>query len=76
MTNIQKLYSIIGSNIKKLRKNLNKTQSVFAEEVGISESFVKQLEKKRDAKGVSLDTLLRIADTYSIDIKYFFNGYK
>lgn len=69
------LYSIIGANIRKLRISLGKTQSLFAEEVGISESFVKQLEKEYEPKGVSLDTLVRIADTYKIDLRYFFDGY-
>ena len=69
------LYSIIGINIKKLRISLGKTQSLFAEEVGISESFVKQLEKENDPKGVSLDTLAKIADTYNVDLTYFFEGY-
>lgn len=69
------LYSIIGINIRKLRISLGKTQSIFAEEVGISESFVKQLEKENEPKGVSLDTLVKIADTYNVDLIYFFKGY-
>ena len=75
MSRCDYLYSIIGRNIRKLRISLGKTQSVFAEEVGISESFVKQLEKENTPKGVSLDTLIKIADTYNINLTYFFEGY-
>lgn len=75
MSRCDYLYSIIGSNIRKLRISLDKTQSIFAEEVGISESFVKQLEKKNEPKGVSLDTLVKIADTYNVELTYFFDGY-
>lgn len=75
MSRCDYLYSIIGANIRRLRISLGKTQSLFAEEVGISESFVKQLENEYEPKGVSLDTLVRIADTYNIELTYFFEGY-
>ena len=75
MSRCDYLYSTIGINIRKLRLSLSKTQSMFAEEVGISESFVKQLEKENEPKGVSLDTLVKIADTYNVDLTYFFKGY-
>ena len=57
---------ILGNIIKKGRKEKRVTQKVFAENVFLSESYVKDLERGRANPG--LPSLLLIVDYLKIDI--------
>lgn len=59
-------YKIIGRRIAFQRKKAKMTQTVLAEKLNISDSFISQIERGR-AK-VSLPRLSQIADILDIDI--------
>ncbi|MDE6889995.1 MAG: helix-turn-helix domain-containing protein, partial [Eubacterium sp.] len=53
-------YKLIGSNIKRRRKELGITQQKMADELFLSLSLISKLE--RGVKSVSLDTFFMIAE--------------
>ena len=59
-------YKAIGRRISIYRKKNGFTQAVFSEKLGITESYVSQIE--RGATKVSLSRLDKIADALKIDI--------
>lgn len=59
-------YKAIGRRISKHRKDIPMTQSVLAEKLEVSESFISQVERG-NAK-ISLQRLYQIADVLNIDI--------
>ncbi len=77
MKNAYEIYTLIGQNMKIIRKNIiGISQEKLAEDVNMSRSFISQLESKNVNVGVSLDTLFYIAQTYNFDIRKFFDGYE
>lgn len=50
--------SILGQNIKNIRKELNLTQEQFAEKIGINSQFLSQVETGKI--GISIDTAISI----------------
>ena len=62
----------IGERIKKLRKNHNLTREELAEKAEISSKFLYEIEMGR--KGLSVDTLLKIARTLSCSCDYILTG--
>ena len=59
-------YKAIGRRISVYRKKNGLTQAAFSEKLGITESYVSQIE--RGATKVSLVRLDKIADALKIDI--------
>lgn len=59
-------YLILGLKIAYYRKKEGYTQESFAEKIGISTNFLAQVEGTGTTKGVSLETLFKIADALNI----------
>ena len=66
------IYNIIGSNIKRYRKEAGLTQHQLADKIPVSDSFVAKLESITH-QTISIDTLEEIADILECDIRDFFN---
>lgn len=62
----------IGNRIKKLRECRNFTREELAEKAEISSKFLYEVEKGR--KGLSADTLLKLARTLSCSCDYILAG--
>ena len=62
-------YKEIGIKISKYRKEKNLTQEELAIKVGISYSYLTQIEAPNLVKKMSLEVLFDIADTLNIDVK-------
>ena len=65
-------HKIIGERIKNLRQHHNLTREEVAEKAEISSKFLYEIEK--GTKGLSADTLLRIARTLSCSCDYILTG--
>lgn len=65
-------YKKIGQNIAKYRKEKGLTQEQLANDVGISYSYICQIEAPSVVKKMSLEVLFDIADYLKIDIKELF----
>ena len=63
----QKLFA--GQRIRRLRKDRGLTQARMAEDLGISTSYLNLLE--RNQRPLTAQALLRLADSYDIDVKEF-----
>ena len=59
-------YLTLGLKIAYYRKKAGYTQEVFAEMIGKSVNFLGQVEGTGTIKGVSLETLFKIADVLNI----------
>lgn len=62
-------YKKIGQNIAKQRKQKGLSQEDLANGVGISYSYVIQIEAPNVVKKMSLEVLFDIADYLKIDVK-------
>lgn len=62
-------YKKIGQNISKYRKEKGLSQDKLANEVGISYSYITQIEAPNVIKKMSLEVLFDIADVLEIDVK-------
>lgn len=63
---------ILGSNIKKIRKEENISQEQLAEKIGKSSHFISLVE--RGASGLSTDTVIAICTALNTDANSIFNG--
>ena len=70
----EQLYTLIGQNIKKVRKKIGISQEQLASDIGMSRGFISQIESSKVKTGISLDTLIKISQKYNIDIKTFFEN--
>ena len=59
-------YMTMGLKIAYYRKKAGYTQEVFAEKIGKSVNFIAQVEGTGTTRGVSLETLFKIAEVLSI----------
>jgi len=59
-------YITMGLKIAYYRKKAGYTQEVFAEKIGKSVNFMSQVEGTGTVRGVSLETLFKIADVLNI----------
>ena len=66
-----KRYIEIGKKVAKYRKQEGLSQEELANEVGISYSYVTQIEAPKVVKKMSLEVLFDIADVINIDVKDF-----
>lgn len=61
-------YKKIGMNISSYRKKMKMTQEELANKVGISYSYLTQIESPNVIKKMSLEVLLDIASALNVDI--------
>lgn len=66
----RKLY--LGPKLRLLRRELGVNQTQMAEELGVSPSYLNHLE--RNQRPLTAQMLLRLADTYDLDIREFVSG--
>lgn len=66
-TEFPKRYIILGLKIAYYRKKAGYTQETFAEKVGKSVNFIAQVEGTGTIRGISLETLFKIADVLNIE---------
>ncbi len=59
-------YKMLGLKIAYYRKKQGFTQEVLAEKVGISANFLAQVEGTGSTRGVSLETLFKLADVLHV----------
>lgn len=59
-------YMTMGLKIAYYRKKAGYTQEVFAEKIGKSVNFIAQVEGTGTTRGISLETLFKIADILNI----------
>ncbi len=59
-------YITLGLKIAYYRKKRGYTQENFAEKVGISLNFLAQVEGTGTVRGVSLETLFKMADVLQV----------
>ena len=59
-------YTTLGLKIAYYRKKSGYTQETFAERIGKSVNFLAQVEGTGTVRGISLETLFKIADTLHI----------
>ena len=59
-------YITMGLKITYYRKKAGYTQEVLAEKIGKSVNFLSQIEGTGIVRGISLETLFKIADVLSI----------
>ena len=65
-TEYSERYITMGLKIAYYRKKAGYTQVVFAEKIGKSVNFMSQVEGTGTVRGVSLETLFKIADVLGI----------
>ncbi|MBR4954896.1 MAG: helix-turn-helix transcriptional regulator [Clostridia bacterium] len=64
-------YITLGLKIAYYRKKAGYTQEVLAEKIGKSVNFLAQVEGTGTTRGVSLETLFKIADTLNVSPSKF-----
>lgn len=62
----------VGENIKNARKKMNMTQDEFAHKIGISRSYLGDLENNR--RNPSTETLKKIAKKLDVSLLYLLDG--
>jgi predicted transcriptional regulator/DNA-binding XRE family transcriptional regulator len=67
MAGERKLY--LGRRLRRLRRELGLNQNAMAAEIGVSPSYLNHLE--RNQRPVTAQVLLRLADSFDIDLKSF-----
>ena len=63
---------IIGGAIRRYRKEAGFTQETLAEQVGLNWKYIGEVE--RGEKIISIEALLRIAQTVKVPMRNFFPG--
>jgi hypothetical protein len=66
MANEQKKL-FLGGRLKRLRRDMDLTQTRMAEDLGVSPSYLNLLE--RNQRPVTAQVLLRLAETYDLDLR-------
>ena len=62
----------LGARLKRLRRDLSLTQTSMAADLGVSPSYLNHIE--RNQRPVSAQLLLRLADTYDVDLRTLNQG--
>ena len=65
-TEYPECYKVMGLKIAYYRKKSGYTQESFAERIDKSTNFLAQIEATSTTKGVSLETLFKMADVLGI----------
>lgn len=64
-------YKTLGLKIAYYRKKQGYTQDVLAEKVGISTNFLAQVEGTGSTRGISLETLFKLAEALNVSPSKF-----
>lgn len=67
-------YKLIGKRVKKARNEKGLTQEKFAEELGVSVSFISQVESGE--KKFNLSRISEVSQILEKPITYFVDGYE
>ena len=59
----------LGARLRRLRRELELTQAKMAEDLGVSPSYLNLIE--RNQRPVTAQVLLRLAETYELDLRSF-----
>src|SRR5579875_1590074 len=59
----------LGARLRRLRRELDLTQARMADDLGLSPSYLNLIE--RNQRPVTAQVLLRLADTYELDLRSF-----
>src|ERR671933_2951502 len=59
----------LGGKLRRLRRELGVTQTRMAEDIGVSPSSLKLIE--RNQRPLTAQVLLRLADAYDLDLRSF-----
>lgn len=70
----QGVRDIIGSRVRRRRTELGLTYREVAERTGLSMGFIAHVEK--GDKGVTVDSLLAIAEALGVHVMWFFRDVK
>ena len=62
----------LGGRLKRLRRDLGLTQTAMAGDLGVSPSYLNHIE--RNQRPVSAQLLLRLAETYDVDLRALGQG--
>ena len=62
----------LGARLKRLRREIGLTQARMAQDLDISPSYLNHLE--RNQRPLTAQILLRLADSYDIDLRAFSSG--
>lgn len=65
-------YVRLGSRIREERLKLRLTQERLAEDIGISDSYMGQIE--RGERSLALDTLVKLANRLGVTVDYLLSG--
>lgn len=65
-------YNTFNKNIKYYRKKLGFTQEDLAEKSGLSISYIKQIESKREYSNVTFITLSKLSMALNVTIRELF----
>src|ERR1700761_94412 len=65
MNDQKKLF--LGARLKRLRRDMDLTQTRMAEDLGVSPSYLNLLE--RNQRPVTAQVLLRLAEAYDLDLR-------
>jgi len=63
-----------GDKLRKIREQKKITLKGLAERIGVSESFISQIERNKVSP--SIDTLLALAEELEVDLDFLFRDYK
>ena len=66
------VYDVIRKNIRYYRKLNNMTQAIFAEKMGLSHDFIRQVESSKSGKHFSMSSLQMAADVLGIKLYMLF----
>lgn len=69
-------YKMIGLKISYYRKLRGYTQGALANKIGISATYLGQIERGNNGKSFSLETLLLIADGLDIEVDLLLNKHE
>jgi len=68
----ENVYEVIRKNIKYYRKQKNMTQAVFAEKMGLSHDYIRQVESSRSGKHFSMNSIQTAAEVLGIKLYMLF----
>ena len=66
-------YKLVGNKVKKARREKGITQEKFAEELGVSVSFIRQVES--GDKKFNLSRVSEVSQILEKPVGYFIDGY-
>ncbi|MBE6152782.1 MAG: helix-turn-helix transcriptional regulator [Firmicutes bacterium] len=68
----ENVYDVIRKNIKYYRKKRNMTQAVFAEKMGLSHDYIRQVESSKSGKHFSMGSIQTAAEVLDVELYMLF----